>query len=118
MPASIVDVLEKTEIGLDEIKFARGVDTLEFCFDALALVFPSAEEVNARLLCVFGELFECSLPDPTRCAHEDCDEPSRKIGGNQGVGSAHQIEENHGGCAEGLTTRVVNRGSEGPAMFG
>lgn len=57
MPASIVDVLEKTKVGLDKVILTSGVEISQLCFDTFAFVFPAAEEVDARLLRLSGELF-------------------------------------------------------------
>lgn len=97
MTANLVDVLEKTGIIFDKVIFASRVKMSELCLDPFALAFSASEEVDARLLCLFGKLFERGLPDATRCTNKDCNEPSRETGGDVGIGSTHQLEGDHGG---------------------
>lgn len=87
MTANVVDILEKTGIALDKVIFASRVKMLEFCLDAFALAFSASEEVDARLLCLSGKLFERGLPDTTCCTYKDCNETSRETGGDVRVGS-------------------------------
>lgn len=107
MTANVVDILEKTGIIFDKMIFASRVEMFELCLDAVALAFSASEEVDARLLCLFGELFERGLADATGCTHKDCNEPSRETGGDVRVGSTHQLEGNHGGRL--VISRCVSR---------
>lgn len=97
MTANVVDVIEKTCIIFDEVIFAGRVKMFELCLDAVALAFSTSEEIDARLLCLSGELFERGLADATCCTYKDCNEPGGETGGDMGVGSTHQLEGNHGG---------------------
>lgn len=95
--ANVVDVFEKTSVILNKVIFTSRVKMFEFCLDAFALALSAPEEVDARLLCLFGKLSERRLPDATCCTYKDCNEPSRETGGDSGVGITHQIEGNHYG---------------------
>lgn len=90
--ADVVDVLEKTGIVFNKVIFASRVKKFELRLDAFALAFSASEEVDARLLCLLGELFERRLADATCCTYKDCNEPSRETGGDLGIGSTDQIE--------------------------
>lgn len=92
MTARIVDILDETDIGLNKVIFATGVDIFEVCLDALSLLFSAAQEVDSWLFCLFGKLSECGLADPACRAHEDCDEPSRETGADEGIRSTYQLE--------------------------
>lgn len=85
MTARVVDILDETDIGLDKVIFATWIEGFQVCLDALSLLFPASQEVDSWLFCLFGKLSECGLADPACRAHENCDEPSRETGGDQGV---------------------------------
>lgn len=93
--ANVVDVFEKTSVILNKVIFTSRVKMFEFCLDTFALAFSAPEEVDARLLCLFGELSERRLSDTTCCTYKDCNEPSRETGSDSGVGITHQVEGNH-----------------------
>lgn len=80
--ANVVNVLEKTDIVFNKMIFAGRVKIVELCLDTFALDCSTSNEVDARLLCVFGELFERSLPNATCCTYKNCNKPSGETSGD------------------------------------
>lgn len=95
LPGDVVDVLEQGEISPDEVVLPGRADGLQLSCDAAGRPLRAADEADARLDGVPGELLHGGLADAAGATDKDGDEPRRQALGDERVRRPHLLERHH-----------------------
>ena len=101
IPADVVHSADQAGVCLDENVLAVGVQRLAFAYDAISGFLRAADEINAGLGNMLGELLQRHLADPARRTSKDGDKARREGGGDAGIGGLDFCEGHHLRCVNG-----------------
>lgn len=96
--ADIIHGADQAGVRLDEDVLALGVQRLAFGCDAICGFLRTADEIDAGLAGMLGELLQRRLADAAGRTDEDGDETGRKGGGDAGIRGLDFWEGHH--CTE------------------